>query len=134
VTDSSPLALIIDHDLGFLLWLGDLCDQLGWQTVPALHCRQALAWLERFALPVAVLVVNPELRGAKRAVTLISAANPDVRVVLVCDSGVPRTARRTPPRLTGQGGIQARYRLRRPSPGEPISRIEWLENVRRTLA
>ena len=34
-----------------------------------------------FELPVAIVVVDPELRGAERMVKALVAANPDVRLV-----------------------------------------------------
>src|ERR1700733_182860 len=57
----SARALIVDHDLGFLMWLGELFAELGCQAVPAFNCRQALALIERFDLSLTILVINPEL-------------------------------------------------------------------------
>src|ERR1700735_4983427 len=80
------LALIVDHDLGFLMWLGDVFLEVGYQAVPALHCRQALALARRVNLPVSTLVVNPELPGAGRIVAALAELNPGLRVIQICNS------------------------------------------------
>jgi hypothetical protein len=131
---SAP-ALIVDHDLGFVMWLGEIFTELGCEAVPALHCRQALALTKRFDLPVAILVVNPDLRGAERMIKELVAAHPSVRLVLIRNaaaapvSGVPGSGLQAVPSV-----IQARFTLERPSPGETISRPEWVAKVRRLLS
>jgi hypothetical protein len=126
----APLALIIDDDLGFVMWLGEVCHELGWQSVPALHCRKALAWMERFDLPVTAAMVNPELSGAASAVKQIAVCNPGARIVLICSRpgsmapGPTRRARRS---------IVAHAVLRRPSPGEAVFHADWAQEVRKLL-
>ena len=110
------------------MWLGDVLTELGCQAVPALHCRQALVLATRLKLPIATLVINPELRGARRMVRALMAANPGLRVVLIRDS-----AARGNGGAANQFGIQARSTLERPSPWESISRLEWIARVRKTL-
>jgi hypothetical protein len=131
VTDraSCAVALIIDQDLGFLMWLGELFTELGYQSVPALRCREALALATRLKLPITTVVINPELRGARRLVKILLAANPDVRVVLIVDSAGHQSF--TPP---SPDSIQSRFTLERPAPWEPISRWEWMAKVRKTLS
>jgi hypothetical protein len=137
VTASSgpALALIIDHDLGFLMWLGEVFTELGCQAVPALHCRQALALATQLELPITTVVVNPELPGAARMVKALVAANPGVRVVLIRNSAADTNGDSRPGRVTlDPNGIKARSTLERPSPSEPISRPEWLAKIRKMLA
>jgi hypothetical protein len=122
----SAIALIVDHDVGFLMWLGEMCAEVGCQAVPALHCRQALALASRLELPITTLVINPELRGAARTVKTLLAANPDMRVVAIC--GSPNGSVPTSP-----VGMLARCTLHRPSPWETISRPEWVAKVRKML-
>jgi hypothetical protein len=128
IAGCSALALIIDHDLGFLMWLGEMFSELGYPAVPALHCRQALVLATRLNLPITTLVINPELRGARRMVKTLTAANPGLRVVLIRDSAARGRGRQGDP-----PGIPARSTLERPSPGESISRPEWVAKVRKTL-
>jgi CheY-like chemotaxis protein len=123
-SSASPLVLILDDDLGFVMWLGEMFNELGWQTVPALHCQQALTFAKRLKLPLNALVVNPELPSAARTVEALTAANPGVQVVLIRNSAdEPDTS-----------GIQAPATLERPSPSEPVSRSDWLSKVRELLA
>jgi hypothetical protein len=128
------LVLIIDQDLGFLMWLGELFTELGCQTVPALHCRHALELAQRLELPISTLVVNPDLPGAAKTIKTLVASNPDARVVLIRDAGAaPKSIAAGAP---GQGNaptIVPQMILERPTPGEPISRPAWLARVRKVL-
>jgi hypothetical protein len=141
VTDSvcSSLALIVDHDLGFVMWLGEVFLELGCQAVPALHCRQALVLAKRMTLPITTLVMNPELPGATRTVKALVAANPAMRVVLIRNSaaypGTNGGNGDTPnPGLANPKAIPARSILEKPAPWETISRTEWVAKVRTLLA
>jgi hypothetical protein len=117
------LVLIIDHDLGFVMWLGEMFNALGCQAVPALHCRNGLALAKKLKLRITTLVINPELPSAARTVKVLSEANPGVQVVLIRSSLDEQSS-----------GIPARSTLRRPTPWEPISRADWLARVRSVLA
>jgi DNA-binding response OmpR family regulator len=120
----SPLVLIIDDDLGFLMWLGEVFTELGCQTVPALHCRQARSLAKRLKMAITTLVVNPELPGAELMVKALAEANPGVQVVVL----IPASAAHP-----NESGIEAQASLKRPSPWEPISRSEWVARVRKVL-
>lgn len=85
-SSGSTLVLIIDEDLGFLMWLGELFAELGCQAMPALHCRQGLALAKQLKLPITILIANPELRGYQQMVRLLTAANPGLRVIPIRDS------------------------------------------------
>jgi hypothetical protein len=104
------------------MWLGEVFSELGFQALPALNCRQALALAERAELPVSVLVVNPQLPGAPRMVETLVAGNPGVQVILIGD-----------PAAHLEPGV-ARPVLERPSPWQPISRPDWVARVRKILA
>jgi hypothetical protein len=129
----SALALIIDHDLGFVMWLGEMFTELGCQTAPALNCRQALALIQRIDLPIAILVINPELRGASRIVKMLVAANPALRLVLIRNAPAIQSAAQGSGREANPSGVQARFTLERPSPAEAISRPEWAARIRKVL-
>ena len=128
VRPCSALVLIIDHDLGFMMWLGEIFAELGCQAMPALNCRQALALTKRLELPVAIIVVNPEMRGAERMVKALVAANPDVRLVLIRDLATDCLEVQPNP-----SGLRARFILARPSPGDPISRPDWVARIRKVV-
>jgi hypothetical protein len=130
----SALVLIIDQDLGFLMWLGELFTELGCQTVPALHCRHAIELAQRLELPISTLVVNPDLPAAAKTIKTLVASNPEARVVLIRDAGAaPKsTVARAPSKATAPT-IGPQLILERPAPGEPISRQAWLARVRKVL-
>ena len=128
------LVLIIDQDLGFLMWLGELFTELGCQTVPALHCRHALELAQRLEVPISTLVVNPDLPGAAKTIKTLVASNPNARVVLIRDAGAaPKSTGARAPTEAAAPTIVPQLILARPAPGEPISRPVWLAKVRKVL-
>lgn len=134
VAASSCFTLIIDHDLGFLMWLGEVFLEAGCAAVPALHCRQALAVAKRLTPPITMLLLSPELPGAARTVKALTAANPAMRVVLIRNSPAHAEGGSVRCGIQNPSGIRARSTLERPSPWEPISRPEWVSKIRRLLA
>jgi len=118
----SPTALIVDDDVGFILWLGEMFNESGYQAFPALHCREALALAKKLALRVDVLVVNPALPGARRAMQALASAQPSLRVVLIGDGS-----------KSGSATESTHPTLERPSAWEPISRPQWVMKIRRVL-
>lgn len=118
----SPTALIVDDDVGFILWLGEMLTETGYQAIPALHCRQAMTLVKKMDLRVDVLVVNPKLRGAARAVKALETEHPRLRVVLIRDPADP-----------GQAPDSNHATLERPSAWEPISRPQWVTKMRKVL-
>jgi hypothetical protein len=118
-----PTALIVDDDVGFILWLGEMLTESGYQAIPALHCRQALTLVKKLALRVDVLVVNPELSGATHAMKTLSSGHPRLRVVLIRDPSAPPGPVLDPNHAT----------LERPSAWEPISRPQWITKIRKVL-
>src|ERR1700719_2626444 len=107
------------------MWLGELFAELGCQAVPAFNCRQALALIERIDLPISIVAIDPELRGAKRLVKVLVAANPGLRLVLIRSAADPECASQGSGPHPTPNGIQARFILERPLPGEEISRPDW---------
>ncbi len=118
----SPVALIVDDDVAFIFWLGEVLAESGYQAVPALHFRQALTLTKELALRVDVLVVNPNLRGAERAVQMLASAQPSLRVVLIRDPPAPGTV-----------PVSVQPVLERPAAWEPISRPQWVKKIRKVL-
>jgi hypothetical protein len=127
-SSGSTLVLIIDEDLGFLMWLGELFAELGCQALPALNCRQGLALAKQLKLPITILIASPELRGYDQTVRQLTAANPGLRVIPIRDS----TADGKGVRSDGSG-TGAQSELERPLPWEEISRAEWLAKIRKLL-
>lgn len=119
-----PAALIVDDDVAFLLWLGEMFAENGYQSYPALNFRQALALTNKLALEIDVLVVNPKLRGAARAMEALSRGRPNLRVILIGDPAAQDDA---------EAPNSTYPTLSRPSAWEPIVREQWIAQIRRVL-
>ncbi len=76
VTESahSPVVLIVDEDLGFVWWLGQIFSQAGCQVVPTLSPDQTLSLSRDLNLKVDLLVVNPELAGISEMIQALSSS------------------------------------------------------------
>jgi DNA-binding NtrC family response regulator len=120
---AGPTVLIVDDDLGFVWWLGEMFNEAGFRPVPALSARQAISFVEDANLKVVVAVVNPELRGVRKLIkTLRQTESRLVKIILIRDPTVSTTV-----------VIRAHATLERPADCEPPSRHEWLRKLRRIL-
>jgi len=115
--------LIVDNDVGFLWWLGELFTQTGYSAIPALNCNQAIAAIKKFSLKVDLLFVNPILTGVVGFVQSLQGSRRHLRVVLI-QEGSPTSSGPASP------GFRYDATLTRPSGWEPISREDWLQKLR----
>ena len=67
-----PTALIVDDDLGLMFCLVELFAKTGWNIVPALNCRQAVALAVMWDSHIDLIVVNPALNGIEDMVQTLS--------------------------------------------------------------
>jgi hypothetical protein len=117
----APVVLIVDEDLGFVWWLGQIFSQAGCQVVPTLNSQQTVSVTRGLNLKPDVVVVNPELAGVSEMLqTLSSEQSPKIVAIRNHNSGV-------------RGGLHADATLERPSGWGPVSEKEWLGNVRRLV-
>lgn len=116
------------------MWLGEVITELGYQAVPALRCRRGLELVNSFALPVTALIINPELPGAGRTMKMLADANPGLRVVTISERSAHVFAASADATTADPGKTRRGAVLERPSPCQHISRKDWVEKVRRTLA
>jgi DNA-binding NtrC family response regulator len=114
-----PTILIVDEDVGFVWWLGELFSEFGYRSIPALSSRQALSLARKNTTGVHLLVIDPSLRGVPRLIQVLRSIHPP-KIVLIQESG----EREIP-------GVVAT--LERPSGWGPLSRSEWRQRVRRLL-
>ena len=56
--------LIVDGDLGLVLWLGRMLVDAGHDAVPAQNIAEADRLMRELDLRVDLLVINPSLQGA----------------------------------------------------------------------
>jgi len=117
----APTILIADEDMGFLWWLGELFNELGYRSLPALNCSQALSLLRKSGRQVDLLFINPRLRGASRLILTLSRMRP-LKVVFIHG---PEAFRIT--------GIQPVADIERPFGWAPLSRLEWRHKLQRLL-
>ncbi len=117
----APVVLIVDEDLGFVWWLGQIFSQAGCQVVPALNLEQSVSLARDLNLKVDVLVVNPELAGVSELIQGLSSARPP-KIVAIRNQN------------TGvRGAVYAHATMERPSGWGPVSQKEWLGSVRRVV-
>ena len=118
---SGPIVLIVDDDLGFVWWLGEILTEVGCCSLPALSCKQARTLMkEGYSLDL--MLINPDLRGASALVSTLGPRNANVPVVAI----------RTGSERAG-GAADQDTTLERPSASDQISRAEWLRKVRKLL-
>jgi DNA-binding NtrC family response regulator len=117
----APNILIIDDDVGFLWWLGELFNEIGYRSIPALNCREALARVRSLIGGVDLLVINPGLKGVAALVRILSRVQRP-KIVLIYES-VPKTI----------PSLEAAATLERPAGWGPVSRQEWRQKVSRVL-
>jgi hypothetical protein len=115
--------LIVDSDVGFLWWLGEIFTEVGYQALPALNCSQALAAVKKFHLQIDLLVVNPALTGVGRLLASLERSGRDLKIVLI----------REGPIGLKYPGFRYDATLTRPSGWEPVSRPDWLRKLRNLL-
>lgn len=122
VHSGAPIVLIVDDDLAFLWWLGEVFTEAGYQAAPALDCHHALVLLARLGLDLDLLVVNPTLAGAAQMQEILALEHPRLRVILIQNRG-------DGPHVSIQGNAI----LERPSRSEPVSRGHWQRKLRGVL-
>jgi DNA-binding NtrC family response regulator len=113
---------IVDDDLGFVWWLGEVFTEAGCRTLPALSCEQALALFKSLDVGIDLLVVNPQLSGISKMLKILSRAHPNLKIVAIGNASAALLAASRP-----------QASLERPSASESISRPEWLKKVRKLL-
>ena len=113
---------IVDEDLGFVWWLGEIFTEAGCRTLPALSCEQAVSLIKKLNLRIDVLVLNPQLPGVIGMLQIFRRMHPNFEIVTIGE---------TSPALTA--AIRPKAKLERPSGSDSISRLEWLKKVRKLL-
>jgi hypothetical protein len=117
-----PVVLIVDQDLGFVCWLGELLAQAGCRAVPALNSRDAVRLVADLNLPIDVAIVDPGLGGVGEAIKTLRGQYPSLRTIAIGTPG-----------QDAAGAIDAKDSLARPRDSARISRQECLKNVRTVL-
>jgi hypothetical protein len=119
---ADPTVLIVDDDLGFVWWLGDIFNEAGCRALPALDCGGAVVVAKRLGVEPDVIILNPSLPGVSQMLETYLLANPHVKIVTI-----------GPPANALGPSIQLHAILERPSPSDLIVRTDWLEQLRKLL-
>ena len=114
----APTVWIVDDDLGFVWWLGEIFIEAGCHALPALSVAEASALMKRLQVGIDLVVVNPALVGVDRMLRSLKRANPSLKIIII-----------GPGSLSGPT-MRVHGTLIRPSAFEPLPRPEWLDKVR----
>ena len=111
--------LIVDRDLGFVFWLGQILDAAGYVAVPAKGVAEAADIVGTLRLPVDVMIAQPAEHGLYEFVEKLRFTSPDLQVVALANEEDP--AWPMPP----QGAIWKR----KPQLRDDAARSEWLDLI-----
>jgi DNA-binding response OmpR family regulator len=117
-----PAVLIVDEDVGFVWWLGEIFHDLGCRAVPALSCQDAISIAKTANLAPDLIIVNPVLPGVAGMIKALRRGH-SAKIVAIQER---RASRGIDP--------EAHAVLERPMAGEPIRRSHWIRIVRGLLA
>jgi hypothetical protein len=114
--------LIVDDDLGFVWWLGDIFNEAGCRVLPALDCAEAVMLANRLGVEPDLIILNPSLDGASKLLEDYIRTKPALKIVTI-----------GPPSSALGSSIPRHGTLERPSPSDLILRRDWLEKLGQLL-
>jgi hypothetical protein len=115
-------ALIVEEDVGFLLWLGQLLTEAGYRTIPASDSRQAAAFVHEIGVPIHLAVVNFNLKGASSMLRALGATHRDLRIIAIGHPGKENPAR-----------VPASAILEKPRSSERVSHEDWQQRIHQAV-
>jgi DNA-binding NtrC family response regulator len=113
---------IVDDDLGFVWWLGEVFTDAGCRTLPALSCAQAMALIDELRVGIDLLIVNPQLPGVTGMLETLRSTHPKLKTVVIGSSPPERMA-----------AIRPQAFLERPTASDSVSRPDWVKKVLKLL-
>jgi DNA-binding response OmpR family regulator len=114
--------LIVDDNVGFLFWLGEILAGANYQPWPACSAADASKMLRtRHLAQLDLLVVNPSLRGATAFIARLRRNRPTLKVLAV-----------DPLNDTQVRGVNAWHA--RPNRADVTARQQWLREVERIFS
>jgi len=115
-------ALIVEEDVGFLLWLGQLLTEAGYRTIPAQGFRQAATFVREIGVPIHLAVVNLGLKGASSMLRALGAAHHDLRIIAIGNPGKEVPAQ-----------VPASAILDKPRSSERVSHEDWMQRIHQAV-
>jgi hypothetical protein len=117
------MILIVDRDLGFLLWLGQSLAEAGYRVLPALSCAEAFSRGKTFGVTIDDVIVEQGLPGASEMLQKLARVNNSLRVIFIGNPAIHIPAT-----------IPADMTIQRPRSGEPLSPEKWLMTLETVLS
>ena len=121
-SEGGPAVLIVDQDLGFVFWLGEILIEAGCSVVPALDCTEAVSITEKLDLTVDVVIMDPGLPWVQHVLSTLTRTGRTLKIVAISDDKVDAI-----------WPIHADAILKRPIASRYLSRQEMLEQVQEIL-
>jgi DNA-binding response OmpR family regulator len=111
--------LIVENDLGFIFWLGGALVAADYQPWPACSVSDATELIEKAALPIDLLIVDPSLPGVSKLIAMLRDSQAKLKVIALGAEGKTK--------LTGINAW-----LRKPGPTQEPAKQEqgWLRAVK----
>jgi hypothetical protein len=79
--------LIVNRDLGFVFWLGQVLTKAGYQTLPAKSCADGSELISRLNLGIDILVVSNSLASAGVFADALRQSQRRLKVIAVLGAG-----------------------------------------------
>ena len=76
-----PTVLIVDQDLGFVFWLGEILQRAGCAVAPALNCQQAITLSKELGVSLDLIFVDPTLPGIQSMIATLKAEQDRIKIV-----------------------------------------------------
>jgi len=80
--------LIVDRDLGFVFWLGQILDAAGYVAIPARGVDEAAEIVGMLRLQADVLIASPAERGLREFAEKLRFNSPELHVVDLESEGI----------------------------------------------
>lgn len=81
--------LIVDDDLGFVFWLGQALDRVGYNALPAKGVAEAKSLIESFRVRVDLLMIGAALPGAAEFAADLVKEDGGVKIVGLAEGNQP---------------------------------------------
>ncbi len=115
--------LIVDQNLGFVFWLGQLLQTAGFAAFPARSVSDAGVVLVEFALAVDVLILNLCLPGAADFIARLRRSQEHLKVIAIAKRG-----QALEPRLQVDSSCAEPQRI------DEAAQLEWMTTVQGMLS
>jgi DNA-binding response OmpR family regulator len=91
---SRKVILIVDNDLGFLVWLGLALAKHGFVSIPACGAQSAHQAVEALDLTIDLIILNFEIPGIMELIHKLKREAPKLKLIAIEDTstGIHKTA------------------------------------------